>query len=69
MDWATERNLPINEYFELEDHPANKTQKTMIELMQKNIIKDKFSERKLYAEGIVSQENIAKSKESWGLIL
>lgn len=36
IDWATERNLPIKLYLELEDQPASKTEKTIIEPTQKN---------------------------------
>ena len=35
MDWATDRRLPIREYLEFEDQPANKTEKTRIEPTQK----------------------------------
>lgn len=40
IDWATERRLPIKEYLELEDQPAIKTEKTMIEPTQKNITRE-----------------------------
>jgi hypothetical protein len=31
MDWATDRNLPIKEYLELEDHPATRIANTKME--------------------------------------
>lgn len=37
MDWATERNLPIKLYLELEDQPDKRTGKTIKEPKQKNI--------------------------------
>ena len=40
IDCATERRLPINEYLELEDQPAIRTAKTIIEPIQKKTTKE-----------------------------
>jgi len=66
MDWATERNLPISLYLELEDQPARRTPKTIKEPMQKNATKLKFIEAIKYNLGMVNQRNKERNKERWG---
>lgn len=66
IDWATERSLPIKEYLELEDQPASKTEKTITDPIQKNIIRDRFIFKNENKLGIVNQINKDKKSAKCG---
>ena len=66
MDWATERSLPIREYLEFEDQPANKTENTIKDLIQKNIKNDKLRLNKKYKEGKLIHKKRERNKARWG---
>lgn len=69
MDWAIERSLPINLYLELEDHPDNKTQRTIKELKQKNRKREKLRERELYKLGIKDHTKRLNKRDKRGELL